>query len=111
MPPPVHSGRYHDIARAVADRLAADPQLEVIVASAGVRQAVLAELLRRVPSGVTAARLYGLEQFAQKFVNDGGSYPRVASDAERRLAMRTAVHSIDDPLLESRGVASLLERS
>jgi hypothetical protein len=110
--PVLQFGRYRDLAAAVAGRLAsAETPLEVIVASSGVRQSVLAELLQRTPAGVTSIRLDGLEAFARRVVNDGGDYPRVASDGERRLAMRTAVRSIDDPILESRGVAAMLERS
>src|SRR6185436_9537367 len=38
-------------------------------------------------------------------------YPRAASEGERRLAMRVAARSISDPMMESRGIASMLERS
>jgi ATP-dependent helicase/DNAse subunit B len=110
--PLVLLGRYRDLASAVAERLAsAESPLEGIVASSGVRSAVLAELLRRTPSGVASARLDGIDAFARRIVNETGDYPRMANDGERRLAMRTAVRSVDDPILESRGVAAMLERS
>jgi RecB family exonuclease len=111
MGPLLFFGRYRDIAAAAAERLAADASAEVIVASGGMRKAVLAELLARTPNGVSAARLEPLERFARRVVNDAGDYPHVATDAERRLAMRTAARSIDDPMLDSRGIAAMLERS
>src|SRR6476620_2081776 len=105
-------GRYQDLAVAVAERhsTASEP-MEGIVASSGVRAAVLGELLQRTPSGVASARLDGIDAFARRVVNDAGDYPRLANDGERRLVMRTAVRSANDPLLESRGVAAMLERS
>lgn len=109
--PSVQLGRYRDIAAAVAERLAADPRAEVIVASRGVRLAVLQELLKRSGARAVSVRLDSIDDYAKRLVNDAGEYPRVANDLERRLAMRTAVRSIADPLLESRGVAAMLERS
>src|SRR5207253_1612380 len=40
-----------------------------------------------------------------------GQTPRVAKEVERRLAMRVAVRSVDHPMMESRGVSSMLERA
>jgi PD-(D/E)XK nuclease superfamily len=108
--PVLQFGRYRDLATAVAERLRKEP-LEVIVASGGVRSAVLRELLLRAPSGVVSARLDGIDAFARRVLNEAGDYPRPANDAERRLAMRVAVRTINDPILESRGVAAMLERS
>src|SRR4051794_3681579 len=109
---PLALGRYQDLAVAVAERLStATGPLEGIVASSGVRAAILGELLQRTASGVASVRLDGIDAFARRVVNDAGDYPRVANDGERRLAMRTAVRAADDPLLESRGVAAMLERS
>jgi RecB family exonuclease len=56
-------------------------------------------------------RLRTLEELARRVINDAGEFPRVASDAERRLAMRTAVRTVEHPMMESRGVAAMLERS
>ena len=110
MPPELHLGRYHDLAGAIAERLSADPQQEVIVNSAGLANAITAELLRG-RAGVIGLRLQTIDNFARRLLNDAGEYPRVAADAERRLAMRAAVRTIDDPLMESRGMAAMLERS
>jgi hypothetical protein len=84
---------------------------EVIVASAGVADAVAAQLVLQTGSGVFGLRLQTIESFAQRVVNACGEYPRVATDEERRLAMRTAVRAVDHPMLETRGAATMLERS
>ena len=112
MPAPLLSfARYRDIATALAARLDAGSGEEVIVASGGVASAVTAELLRRSARGAVSVRLLTIDNFARRIINDAGQYPRVANEAERRLAMRTAAQTIDDPILQSRGVASMLERS
>ena len=108
--PVLQFGRYRELAAAIAGRLQQE-SLEVIVASGGVRVAVLRELLQGAPAGVASARLEGIDAFARRVLNDAGEYPRVAGDAERRLAMRVAVRAVNDPILESRGVAAMLERS
>ena len=107
----LHLARYRDIAAEVADRLIAGGGTEVIVASGGVSNAISAELLRRKPYGAAGLRLETIETFARRVVNAAGEFPRTASDAERRLAMRMAVRSIDDPMMESRGMAAMIDRS
>jgi len=69
-------------------------------------EAIAAEVLARVPRGVAALRIRFLEELALDLVPS-----RVASEAERRLAMRLAVRTIDHPMMDGRGVASMLERS
>ncbi|HEX7679469.1 MAG TPA: PD-(D/E)XK nuclease family protein [Thermoanaerobaculia bacterium] len=108
--PFLHLAPYRDIAAEVADRLSAG-DVDVLVASAGVANAIATELLRRKPNGVAGLRLETIETFARRLVNASGEYPRVAGDEERRLAMRTAVRSIDDPMMESRGIAAMIDRS
>ena len=108
--PLLHLGRYRDLAGAVAARLNNSPQQEVIVASAGLAGAITAELLRG-RTGVTGLRVQTIDAFARRLVNDAGEYPRVAGDAERRLAMRMAVRTVDDPMMQTRGIASMLERT
>lgn len=83
----------------------------MIVASSGMAEAIAAELLARRPEGVAGIRLQTLADLGRRIVNDAGEYPRVATEAERRLAMRTAVRAIDDPMMTSRGIAAMLERS
>ncbi len=111
---------YPDIALEIAARLVtgragrdalAPFDEEVIVASGGMSAAISQAVLERMPEGVAGLRLQTLEALARRIVNGGGLFPRVASDAEQRLAMRTAIRGIDDPLFESRGVASMLERT
>lgn len=118
MAPALRFARYHEIAAEAAARLiegrGTDPlrawNEEVIVASSGVAQTIAAEVVERV-GGAAGLRLQTLETFAWRLLNDSGEFPRVASDAERRLAMRTAVRTIDHPILDSRGVPSMVERS
>jgi hypothetical protein len=117
--PPLLFASYRDLAEAIAQRLAggrghdllAPWTEEVIVASTGVAEAIAGELLRLMPAGAAALRLDPLEALARRILNDTGEYPRIASDAERRLAMRAAARSIDDAIMESRGIGSMLERS
>src|SRR5258706_9397324 len=112
---PLQIAPYREIAAAVAaliserrgdsgerrgDPLAPWP-CDVIVASGGVADAIAREL------GPTAGlQLQTLDELARRRVR-----ARVASEGERRLAMRTAARSIDDPLMSSRGIAAMLERS
>ncbi len=117
---PLFLQTYDDLARSIAERLAtsragADPlapwQLEVIVASSGVARAIQAELAVRAPNGIAALRLHTVESLAQRILNDRGEYPRVATPAERRLAMRAAARTVDHPMMETRGTPAMLERS
>ena len=117
---PVRSATYREIARQVAARLAAarsgaDPLApwteEVVVASGGLASAITRELLTHIPNGIAGLQLQTLESLARRIVNAAGEFPRVANDGERRLAMRTAVRLVDDAMLESRGIAAMLERS
>src|SRR5262245_56711535 len=98
--PLLHHGSYRDLAGALAERLSDSPQQEVIVASSGMANAILTALLRG-RAGVAGLRLQSIDSFARRLLNDAGEYPRVASDAERRLAMRQAVRSVDDPMMET----------
>ncbi|HEX6159720.1 MAG TPA: hypothetical protein VF111_06115, partial [Thermoanaerobaculia bacterium] len=106
---------YRQLASDVASHLASsregaaplDPwNDEVIVPSQAVADAIAASLLERFPRGIAGLRLQTLEALARRFVPG-----RVASEAERRLAMRTAVRVIDHPMTESRGIAAMLERA
>jgi RecB family exonuclease len=109
--PLLHLFPYRDIAAEVADRLTEGGGVEVLVASGGVASAMGRELLRRRPNGIAGLRLEMIETFARRVVNAAGEFPRVAADAERRLAMRMAVRNIDDPMMESRGIAAMIDRS
>ena len=109
--PLLHLARYRDIAAEVAERLIADGGVEVLVASGGVANAIAAELLRRRPDGFAGLRIETIETFAARIVNGAGEFPRVAKDNERRLAMRFAVRSINDPMMESRGIGAMIDRS
>ena len=111
---------YREIASEIAVRLGAardgrDPLApwdeEVIVPSRGAAEAIAGELLTRLPRGIAGLQLQSLEDLARRILARNGQTPRVASDAERRLAMRIAVRSIDDEMMSSRGVAAMLERS
>src|ERR1051325_4501406 len=116
--PLVRFASYREIAAAVASRIAEHAPrggftwpLSVIVPSRGVADAIAAELLLHLPQGVAGLQMPSLETLARELVNDAGEYPRIASDAERRLAMRVAARSVDEPMMESRGIGSMLERA
>ncbi|HEV2720894.1 MAG TPA: hypothetical protein VG323_12810, partial [Thermoanaerobaculia bacterium] len=72
---------------------------------------ISAALLANDPNGNSGLRFSTLNDLARRIVNDAGEYPRVAGDAERRLAMRAAARAVDDEMMESRGMAAMLERS
>jgi len=110
---------YRQIAYEVAARLCAqrdgDPLApwaeEVIVPSRGVAEAIAGQVLERMPGGFAGLPIRTLDDLARDLSTRGGLGVRVASDAERRLAMRTAIRTTDHPMMESRGVAAMLERS
>src|SRR5207244_4404810 len=63
--PLLHHGRYRDLAGAIAARLNDAPQQEVIVASAGLAGAIIAELLRG-RAGLAGLRLQTIDAFARR---------------------------------------------
>ena len=117
--PSVHIAPYRSIAAAVAERLLAARgndvlrpwAEEVIVPSRGMAEAITAEVLARVPAGVAALQIRFIDELARAVANGAGEFPRVATDIERRLAMRMAVRSVAHPLMEGRGIAAMLDRS
>ena len=118
--PPVRFVPYREIASEVASRLAAvrhgadaltEWPEEVIVPSRGAAESMTAELLARMPNGVAGVQLQSLETLATRILNANGQMPRIATEEERRLAMRIAVRGIDDPVMSSRGIAPMLERA
>ncbi len=111
MPPLLRFARYREIAAEIASRLASSTGEEIIVSSGGLAMSATAELLRQTSAGAVSVRLSTIDTFARRLVNDAGEYPRVASEAERRLAMRTAIGGISDPMMTTRGIAAMLERS
>jgi RecB family exonuclease len=119
-PPLLQIAHYRDIAAAVAQRLVssregADPLSpwaeEVIVPSRGMAEAIAAAVLERTPRGVASLQIRFIDELALRVLNDANEFPRAASDAERRLAMRMAVRTVDHPMMEGRGIAAMLERS
>jgi hypothetical protein len=63
------------------------------------------------PEGFAGLRIQTIDELAGRLLESAGRGRRVAGDAERRLAMRTALRTSAHPMLESRGVASMLERA
>jgi hypothetical protein len=110
---------YREIAQEVAARLnearGGDPFApwaeDVLVPSRGMAEAIAEALLERMPHGFAGLAIRSVDELARSILVGSGRTPRVASDRERRLAMRTAARMIEHPMLESRGVASMLERS
>jgi hypothetical protein len=118
--PSLRVAPYREIASEIAGRLAAtrvgiDPLAPwaeaVIVPSRGMADAIAEALLSRIPSGFAGLRLQTLDDLARQIVAAHGEAPRVAGDAERRLSMRIALRTFDEPLLSTRGIAAMLERS
>jgi RecB family exonuclease len=118
--PSLRFAPYREIACEIAARLTAardgrDPLTawdeEVIVPSRGAAEAIAAELLTRLPRGIAGLRLQSIEELAKRTLAVSSQTPRVATDAERRLAMRIAIRSINDAMMSSRGIAAMLERS
>jgi RecB family exonuclease len=102
---PLHFARYRDIAAELAKTTD-----EVIVASAGLASSILwnAASLGGRP---VSLRLATIDTFARRVVNECGEYPHIATDQERRLAMTTALSAIDDPMMDTRGMVPMMERS
>src|ERR1051326_4789376 len=92
---------YRDIANELANTTD-----EVIVASAGLASSILYRAGRPV-----SRRLSTLDTFARSVLNACGEYPHIATDQERRLAMTTALSAIDDPMMDTRGMVPMMERS
>lgn len=120
MPHVLSFSSYRDLADSLANQLHAERgeadalapwTAGVIVASSGLSGAIAAALIARIPSGIAGLPLLSMENFARSVLNAAGEFPRVASENERHLAMRTAIRRFDDPLFDSRGVSSMLERS
>ncbi len=105
MPSLLQFARYRDIA---AELASADD--EVIVASAGLASAISCRAAA-LGGRPISKRLSTLDGFARRVLNDCGEYPRVATDSERRLAMRTALATIHDSMMDTRGIAAMMERS
>src|SRR5205085_6846765 len=105
MPPVLHFARYRDIAAELANC-----RDEIIVASAGLASAIQWSAAA-VGGRPVSLRLSTLDTFARRVLNDGGEYPHIASDSERRLAMTTALSGIDDSMMDTRGMVPMMERS
>ena len=118
--PSLRFAPYREIASEIAVRLASardgrDPLApwdeDVIVPSRGAAEAIATELLARLPRGIAGLQLQSLDELARRILAANGQTPHVATDAERRLAMRIAIRSVDDVMMSSRGIAAMLERS
>jgi RecB family exonuclease len=107
----LHPARYREIAAEVAARLCNATPAGVLVASGGMAHSLGIELLALRSSGFAGLRIETIETFAHRIVNAAHEFPRTATDAERRLAMRTAVRNLDDPMMNSRGIAAMIDRS
>ena len=103
--PLLQYARYRDIAAELAN-----VDSEVIVASAGLASAIQwrAAALGGRP---VSLKISTLDTFARRLLNDSGEYPRVATEVERHLAMRSAASTVDDPMMSTRGIVTMLERS
>src|SRR5436190_4390844 len=108
--PSLQFSGYREMAFDIALRLAqsratsADPLApwveDVIVPSRGVAEAITTALVQRMPMGIAGLRLHSIDTLARQIVNNAGELPRVVSEAERRVAMRTAIRTIDHPMME-----------
>ena len=118
--PPFYSGRYQDITDALSENLAdaagsgsllASQHTKVLVPSRAAASSIMRSLLGRAPEGLAGLHLQTLETFARITVNAAGLFPQIASEEQRRVAMRKAAQSIDDPLLRTPAIETLLDRS
>src|SRR5690348_8484558 len=105
MPPLLHFARYREIAEELATSGDA-----IIAASSGLISAIQYRAAV-VSSRPVSLPITTLDSFALRILNDCGEYPHVATDSERRLAMRSALESVDHPMTETRGVVAMMERS
>jgi hypothetical protein len=85
--------------------------VSILVPSRSAATGIAGALLERFPQGVSGVVMVTPEQLAQAMLNAAGEFPRVASEAERRLAMRAAVESVHNPAFERRGAAAMAERT
>ncbi|MHB0970860.1 MAG: PD-(D/E)XK nuclease family protein [Thermoanaerobaculia bacterium] len=104
------AARIHQHRTSTFDAWLAQP-VSVLVPSRSAATGIAAALLEHFPDGVSGVVMTTPEQLAQSLLNAAGEYPRVASDAERRLAMRAAVQGVGDPAFERRGAAVMAERT
>ncbi|HLJ74595.1 MAG TPA: PD-(D/E)XK nuclease family protein [Thermoanaerobaculia bacterium] len=103
--PLLHFARYREIAEELATSGDA-----IIAASSGLISAI--QYRAAIVSGrPVSLRIATLDAFALRVLNDCGEYPHVATDSERRLAMRSALESVDHPMTETRGIVAMMERS
>src|SRR5215470_7736444 len=105
MPPLLRFARYRDIAAELANC-----RDEIIVASAGLASSIQSEAVA-LGGRPVSLKISTLDSFARRVLNDCGEYPHTASDSERRLAMTTALSAIDDPMMDTRGMVPMMERS
>jgi RecB family exonuclease len=110
MTPELAFSRYREIAADVAKRVASG-DVQAIVASNGVAAGIIAEALASSPNGAVSLQMPTIESFARAIVNDAGEYPRIASDAEQRFAMRSAARLAADRIIDSQALAAMLQRS
>lgn len=85
--------------------------VSILVPSRSAATGIAGALLERFPQGVSGVVMMTPEQLAQSMLNAAGEFPRVASDAERRLAMRAAVEGVHNQAFERRGAAAMAERT
>src|SRR5262245_41000605 len=104
-----------DVAARLCDARGDDPLApwpeEVIVPSRGVADAITAAMIERLPHGFAGLHIRSIDELARRILQSAGRTPRVASENERRLAMRVAARAVDHPMMESRGISSMLERA
>jgi len=84
---------------------------DVIVPPAALGREIARRAAASIPGGMAGPQIYTLENFARSLLARARIHVRVASETERRLTMRAAVQSFHDPLFDTRGVVSMLERS
>ena len=124
-PPSLRFGTFSETAERLAERIVAglmarpagerlqrrEDQPDIIVSSAALGREVARRAAAAIPGGMAGRQIYTMENFARSVLARARVHVRVASETERRLTMRAAVQSFDDPLFDTRGVVSMLERS
>lgn len=116
---PLYSGRYADVASALAERLdrdlGTDPlaskAVHLLVPSRSAFSGVARALLTRRPGGFAGIYFNTPELLAHRILNLAGEYPPQIEEPQRQILLRKSVERAGHPLLSALGMDSMVGRS